>query len=160
MLQKEQAEEYEARQRKGFKRSESVEKAQVGSAGGAAWAPLPVPRPWRPDQRGVFSRAGGGLAGGTEGGEPPGHLQAEGEVGAGGDSDGFPARYGTGYGAGSGSGSTSRSPVLPTGPGGMCLGLAMAPAERGWLSSHPVLVAPSWRDSSCGKALAAPGFNG
>lgn len=48
VLQKEQAEEYEARQRKGFKRSESVEKAQVRCqepeplAGGAASAQLPT----------------------------------------------------------------------------------------------------------------------
>lgn len=33
MLQKEQEEEYEARQRRGFRRSESVEKAQVGEGG-------------------------------------------------------------------------------------------------------------------------------
>jgi len=83
---------------------------------------LPVSRPGCPDRGagGLFALAGGCVADSAAGGEPPGHLQAEGEVGASRGGDGVPARYGTGRSARSGAGSASRFP--PASPDGFGVG--------------------------------------
>lgn len=102
--QKEQAEEQEAEQRRGFRRSESVEKAQVRFAGGdPRWGAAPGPSaPSSPSGPCLTpgSRAGGSVADRSEAGEPPRHLQAEGEVGTRGHSSCCPARWDVAVGTG------------------------------------------------------------
>lgn len=97
MLQNEQIEEYEAQQRKGVKRSESVEKAQVRTL--SPWGKEGLPRLFA--GRGLDwavcpPRAGGRHADCAESCEPPRHLQAKGESRARGHGDASTARYGLG----------------------------------------------------------------
>lgn len=70
-------------------------------AGGLLPAPLPLPAPPGPCLT-PGSRAGGSVADRTEGSEPPGHLQAEGEVGTRGHGSRCPARWGQGGSRGGG----------------------------------------------------------